>query len=172
MRLGWSLALRGCILFANQKVGIVTRSPPRMAESWAQRPTMVQLAEVSASGKAGRSPLDRAQPGVDQVRVRAAVAAALQEREVLGVLDGPWCVNRWIGLGQHAWRSRAPSPAGGSRARKRRLRSALGVDHRLLVLDLLPLEGLLAAVGVKALAILASGVEQAAGHLGARRRCP
>ena len=39
-----------------QNVGIATRSPPFMADSWAQRPTMVQLAEVSASGRAGRSP--------------------------------------------------------------------------------------------------------------------
>ena len=33
------------------------RFPPFMADSWAQSPTMVQLAEVAASGRAGRSPL-------------------------------------------------------------------------------------------------------------------
>src|SRR4051812_21828600 len=39
-----------------QNVGIVTFSPFFNADSWAQRPTIVQLAEVSASGSAGRSP--------------------------------------------------------------------------------------------------------------------
>ncbi len=42
---------------AVQKVGITIFSPPFRADSWAHRPTMVQLAEVVASGKAGRSPL-------------------------------------------------------------------------------------------------------------------
>ena len=42
----------------------------------------------------------------------------------------------------------------------------LRVDDRLLVLDLLPLEALLAAGGVEALAVLPGRVEQAARHLG------
>src|SRR5437764_14597867 len=46
-----------------------------------------------------------------------------------------------------------------------RLRLALGVDHRLLALDLLPLEALLAARGVEALAVLPGRVEQAPRHL-------
>ena len=33
------------------------RFPPFIADSWAQSPTMVQLADVAASGRAGRSPL-------------------------------------------------------------------------------------------------------------------
>lgn len=41
---------------SRQKVGISTLLPPFIADSWAQRPTIVQLAEVSASGSAGRSP--------------------------------------------------------------------------------------------------------------------
>ena len=65
---------------------MTTRFPPFMADSWAQRPTIVQLAEVAASGKAGSLAQDGAQEGVHQVRMRAAVAAALQERQVLGVL--------------------------------------------------------------------------------------
>jgi len=38
----------------NQNVGIATRSPPFMADWWAQMPTIVQLADVAASGRAGR----------------------------------------------------------------------------------------------------------------------
>ena len=83
-------------------------SPPFMADSWAQRPTMVQLADVAASGKAGRSPLTAHQEGVDQVRMRAAVAAALQEREVLGVLDRRWLREPADGLGQELGIVRAP----------------------------------------------------------------
>jgi hypothetical protein len=37
------------------KSGIATRSPPRIADSWAQIPTAVQLAAVTASIAAGRS---------------------------------------------------------------------------------------------------------------------
>lgn len=36
---------------------MTTFSPSFSADSCAQSPTMVQLAEVAASGKAGRSPL-------------------------------------------------------------------------------------------------------------------
>ncbi len=39
-----------------QNTGMSTRFPPFIADSWAQRPTMVQLADVAASGRAGRSP--------------------------------------------------------------------------------------------------------------------
>jgi hypothetical protein len=37
------------------KSGITTRSPLRIADSWAQIPTAVQLAAVTASIAAGRS---------------------------------------------------------------------------------------------------------------------
>ena len=50
-------------------------------------PTIVQFADVSASGMAGRSPMHGHEEGVDEMRVRAAVAAALQEGEVIGILD-------------------------------------------------------------------------------------
>ena len=50
-------------------------------------------------------------------------------------------------------------------------RAGRGVEHRLLALDLLPLEADLVAVDVEALAVLPGGVEQAARHLGDRRRC-
>src|SRR5947208_2620369 len=39
-----------------QYTGIATRSPPFMADSWAHSPTIVQLALVGASGRAGLSP--------------------------------------------------------------------------------------------------------------------
>src|SRR5580700_7626900 len=47
------------------------------------------------------------------------------------------------------------------------LGEAEGVDDRFLALDLLPLEALLAAVGVEALAVLPGDVEEAARDLGA-----
>ena len=50
-------------------------------------PTIVQFTDVSASGIAGCLADARHQEVVHQVRMRAAVAAALQERQVLGVLD-------------------------------------------------------------------------------------
>src|SRR5262249_13061415 len=39
-----------------QNTGITTCAPFFSADSWAQRPTIVQFAEVSASGSGGRSP--------------------------------------------------------------------------------------------------------------------
>ena len=50
-------------------------------------PTIVQLALVAASGKAVAFAADGDQEVVGQVRVAAAVAAALEERQVLRVLD-------------------------------------------------------------------------------------
>jgi hypothetical protein len=41
----------------SQKTGMSTRLPPLIADSWAQSPTMVQFAEVAASGRGGRAPL-------------------------------------------------------------------------------------------------------------------
>src|SRR5205823_9277414 len=40
----------------HQKVGSTTRSPPFIADWWAQIPTIVQFADVAASGSAGLSP--------------------------------------------------------------------------------------------------------------------
>ena len=42
---------------AVQNVGMTIFSPPFIADSWAHSPTMVQFADVAASGMAGRSPL-------------------------------------------------------------------------------------------------------------------
>ena len=132
-----------------------------MADWWAQMPTIVQLADVAASGRAGRSPRMAAQPGVDQVRVRAAVAAALQERQVLGVLD-----RRRLREPADRLRQQAGVVGHLHPLRNLRLRQPLGVDHRVFALDLLPLEALLAAGDVEALAVLPGRVEQAARHLG------
>ena len=70
-----------------QNLGITTFSPLFIADSCAQMPTIVQLTEVSASGIGGRSPRQASRKLCDQVRVRAAVAAALEERQVVGVLN-------------------------------------------------------------------------------------
>ena len=51
-------------------------------------PTSVQLALVGASGKAGWFAQHRHQEVVDQVRMAAAVPAALQEAQVRRVVDG------------------------------------------------------------------------------------
>src|SRR3954471_538261 len=49
---------------------------------------------------------------------------------------------------------------------------ALRMNHRLFVLNLLPLERLLSSVRIEALAILPRGREQAPGHLGAHVGIP
>ena len=149
-----------------QNVGMATRSPPFMADSWAQRPTMVQLAEVCGVGQGGAVAADGAQEGVDQVRVRAAVAAALKERQVLGVLDGGRLGEPADAFGEQVGVVGHLDPLGDLGLGERVLGRALGVDDRILALDLLPLERLLAAGGVEALAVLPGRVEEAAGHLG------
>jgi hypothetical protein len=110
--------------------------------------------------------LDGGEEGMDQMRVRAAVAAPLEEREVVGVLDlgrfgepaNPFGEKpRVIGDGD---------PLGDLGLGERFFRRVLGVDHRFLALDLLPLEAFLAAGRVEALAVLPGNVEQAPGHLG------
>ena len=75
-------------------------------------------------------------------------------------------VNRRIGSGRQLGVVGHLDPLGDLGLGHRVLGRALGVDDRLLALDLLPLEALLAAVGVEALAVLPGGVEQAAGDLG------
>ena len=64
---------------AVQNAGIGTRSPPFMADWWAQMPTIVQLAEVGGVGQGRLLAEDGHQEVVGQVRVAAAVAAALEE---------------------------------------------------------------------------------------------
>ncbi len=131
--------------WSGQNVGMTIFSPPFMADSWAQSPTMVQLAEVAASGSAGRSPLTAAQEGVNQVRMRPAVASSLEEREVLGVLDGRRLGEPADRLGQEVGIVGHLDPLGDLGLGERVLRRALGVDDRVFVFDLLPLEALLAA---------------------------
>src|SRR5258708_16681960 len=97
--------------------------------------------------------------------MRPAMAASLQEREVVGVLDGG-------GLREHAdalWkqvpevghRDTLRNPRLGQRLRGR----APGVDDRLLTFDLLPFERLPRPVHVEAFAVLPRRVEQAARDL-------
>jgi hypothetical protein len=107
-----------------------------------------------------------AQERVDQVRVRAAVAAALKERQVLGILNRRGLRKPADGLGQQMRVVRNLHAPGDLGLGERVFRGAFGLDHRILSLDLLPFEALLASGGVEALAILAGDVEEAAGHLG------
>src|SRR5688500_11061926 len=53
----WSLWFNSLPLLYYANVGRLTRSPPDMADWWAQMPTRVQLALVRASGNAGCFPV-------------------------------------------------------------------------------------------------------------------
>lgn len=92
---------------------------------------------------------------VDEVRVRAAVAAALQEAEVVGVVDF---------AGERELADRFGEQVGvighGDLLGDLRLGPLGGVDDVRLVLDQRPLKALLRAVHVEALAILAGHVVQ------------
>src|SRR5436190_5804316 len=89
-----------------------------------------------------RRPLAEAgeQEVVDQVRVRPAVAAALEERQVVRVLDRRRLREAADRLRQQARVIRHRDPLRDVRLAQRRCGGALRVDHRLLALDLLPLE--------------------------------
>src|SRR5437773_4165676 len=95
-----------------------------------------------------------------------AVATALQERQVLGVLNRRRLSELADRLGQQLRVIRHLDALGDRRLGERFLRRALAVDHRILAFDLLPLEALLGAGGVEALAVLPRRVEQATRHLG------
>ena len=90
------------------KAGSLTILPPSSADWCAQRPTQVQLADWTALGNGSRSSDQRHGELVGQVRVAAAVAAALREAQVrllAGVVDAlASCISRcsWAG----AWRNR------------------------------------------------------------------
>src|SRR5918993_1767567 len=79
---------------------------------------------------------------VDQVRMRTAVAASLQEREVLGVLDCGRLREAAEGLRRQVREVRPLDARRDLRFAQRLLWRALGVDDRFLVLHLLPLERL------------------------------
>src|SRR5262249_23716452 len=93
------------------------------------------------------------EPGVYQVWVRSTVAGSLKERQVLGILncpsEGPNGVRQPMCIIRHL-----------HTLGNFRLRQALCVDHRFLVFHLLPLEALLAAEHVEALAVLPCGIEE------------
>ncbi len=98
-----------------------------------------------------------------QVWMRTAVAGPLNKRQVLGVLDR--ACKRTDRLGQQVCVIRHLHAL-----RDLRLRQAAGMNHRLLVLDLLPFEALLAAGDVEALAVLPGRIEKAARYLGLTRK--
>ena len=99
--------------------------------------------------------------------MRAAVPAALEERQVLGVLDRGRLGEALNRLRQEVREIRDLHALRDLRLGQRRLFRAPGMNDRFFVLNLLPFERLVGAVDVEALAILPRGVEQAARHLGA-----
>jgi hypothetical protein len=117
-------------------------------------------------GQGGAVAFHRAQEGVDQVGMRAAVTAALEEREVLGILNRGRLGEPTDGLRQQTGVVGHLHSLGDFRFRQRVLCAALGVNDGVFTLDLLPFEALLAAGGVEAFAILAGDVEEAAGDFG------
>ena len=124
-------------------------------------PTIVQLALVGGIGEAGCLPRHGHQEVVRQMRMAAAVAAALQEAQMRRHRGSP-PVNLRIGSGRRPAIIGHLHALGESRGSGR----PLVCMHRLFVFDLLPLEAASAAGHVEALAILPGGVEQAARHLG------
>src|SRR5262245_59965592 len=98
--------------------------------------------------------------------MRSSVASALEERQVLSVLNRGRLGKPADRFGQQLCVVRHLDAVWNLRIGQRRGGRALGVDDRLFVLDLLPLERLLRPVGVEALSILPRGVEEAAGDFG------
>jgi hypothetical protein len=98
--------------------------------------------------------------------MRPTVAASLQEREVVGVLNGGRLGKPPDRLGQEVGEVGYLDAGRDLGLGPRMFRRALGVDDRVFVLNLLPLEALLAAISVEAFAILSGHVEQGAGDLG------
>ena len=62
------------------------RSPPRIADSCAHTPVIVQFAAVAASTDGAALVADGAHELVHEMRMRAAMSAALDERRVLVLL--------------------------------------------------------------------------------------
>ena len=127
---------------------------------------MVQLAEVAASGRAGRSPWTALRKAWTRCGCEPPWPPPCRnERCSASWMAAGW-VNRRMRLGQEVGVVGHLDPPGDLGLGERVLGRALGVDDRIFALDLLPLEALLAAGGVEALAVLPGGVEQAAGDLG------
>src|SRR5262249_46217309 len=91
---------------------------------------------------------------VRQMRMAAAMTAALQEREMVGVLNGSRLGEFSNRFGEQVREIGDRDPLGNVQFGERMFRRTLGVDDGIFSLDLLPLEALLAAGGVEALAIL------------------
>ena len=120
-------------------------------------PVIVQLALVTTSGRGARFSTMAGDELVGQVRMRAAVAAALGEREMLrfvGVVD-PFGREAANALGQTI----------GEVGHRHALGLFTPMQHRRLVLDARPLERDLVGIDVEALEILPSRLEQAARSL-------
>ena len=116
-------------------------------------PTHVQLALERGVGPRVAVFHQRPDELVDQVRMRAAVARPLDEREVLRVLDRPRELADFLGQKMGVVGHRDP-------LRDLRLRLLRRVHDVLLALDQRPLEALLRPVDVEALAVLPGRVEQ------------
>src|SRR5437870_543170 len=104
-------------------------------------------------GQSGFFAEDGHEEVVSQMGMAAAVTAALQERQVLGILDGGRLREASDRLRQQAGVIRHLHALGNLRLAERFFLRALGVYHRLLALDLLPLEALLRSGGIKTLTI-------------------
>ena len=100
---------------------------------------------------------------VDEMRMRTAVTAALDERQVTFVGDAPRELTN--GRGQTIGVIRDLDAF-----RDLRLGPLCGVEHRILVGDELPLERLLRTVDVYALAILSRGVPEKTPDVGGEVR--
>src|SRR5271165_6512260 len=122
-----------------------------MAESWAQRPTMVQLAEVSALGSAGRSPRTALNTPATKIRTNpySGFGPATSNRGSRGIRDQPrnlptYTEKRivWGELGSWvaAYQSRAASrwhrsirtfPLRGPETEKGAKQSQIGIDANI-----------------------------------------
>ena len=65
------------------KSGMRTISPPFRADWWAQMPTLVQLADCSTFGNGSRSSTRALMNSLTRCGMRTAVAAALDERQMV-----------------------------------------------------------------------------------------
>ena len=96
----------------------------------------------------------------------SAVAAALEEAEVICVLNRGWHGELLDPFGKKVSEVRHGGFLSDFRLRNRPLRGTLGVDQRLLILSQLPLKRGFGAIGVETFAILASGIEQVSSDFG------
>src|SRR3954470_15896624 len=103
---------------------------------------------------------------VHEMRGRSAMTSPLQERQMFRVLNGGWLRESTNRFWQQVRVVANFHPCWNLSFRERMRRRAPGVEHRILILDLLPFERLLRSIRIEALAILPRGREQAPRHFG------